>query len=522
MIFKFFWSILIAFLFINSFTVSRSFAKEEAAPIVMAPLIPAGKKTTTPVATAPIAVTPIKVLSPAPSSESIMQSMKISEDPTASYGSEIPSSKEIGAKIASPNLLRALQLAYLNNPNLSAQKQAMRQAFETAEQRSAPYWKPTIDLRASTSRNLNDPYPSQSTIPLNVDLSQNLFSFGGGLNTLKQNKIDIEAQYKDFLSKEQDFLMNVITAYLDVLKDSASLKVKEYQLEHYQKDLEAIKARFITGDKTKTDVLAVQAKAEEAFAQAIEARASLQARIAFYEQLVGEKPIKINEDIPTPKAEIIVDSEAVTTSALDNNPDYKKSVLTEQSKSIGKSIAKTSLLPTVSFNAGVAGDLKKLNKSNNTSTSIGLTLTMPLYRPASNAQTRVAANEHELAKLNLRNARLKITTDCIASTQSYQAKKAGIEKIRAGVKAQEEALKGVRIEFEAGSKNVLDLLQAEQQLLSVKLSLVEAQYSLALSYYKLLQVMGELTARSLNLDVEYFDPYKDYKKNVSVWGYKDY
>ncbi len=80
--------------------------------------------------------------------------------------------------------------------------------------------------------------------------------------------------------------------------------------------------------------------------------------------------------------------------------------------------------------------------------------------------------------------------------------KAGDEQIRAA----QAAYDGVKQEAELGSRTTLDVLDAEQNLLSAKASRLQAAANLYVSQYQLLSAMGLLTANHLHLGIPTFDP----------------
>ena len=65
-------------------------------------------------------------------------------------------------------------------------------------------------------------------------------------------------------------------------------------------------------------------------------------------------------------------------------------------------------------------------------------------------------------------------------------------------------------EAEVGSRTVLDVLDAEQELLNARVNLVRAQRTQLVASYQLLSTMGKLTAETLGLKVAAYDPTAHY------------
>ena len=84
------------------------------------------------------------------------------------------------------------------------------------------------------------------------------------------------------------------------------------------------------------------------------------------------------------------------------------------------------------------------------------------------------------------------------------------------VKAQEVAVEGTTQEMDAGTKIMLDVLNAQSQLLQAKLDLINATQNYYTYLYQILSLQGKLTAIGLDLPVEIFNPETDYNE---VKGY---
>ena len=74
------------------------------------------------------------------------------------------------------------------------------------------------------------------------------------------------------------------------------------------------------------------------------------------------------------------------------------------------------------------------------------------------------------------------------------------------VKANKLAFEGVEQEAQVGLRTTLDVLDAEQELLNARLTLVSAEHDANLAAYGLLAATGQLTAQKLDLKVAYYDP----------------
>lgn len=100
---------------------------------------------------------------------------------------------------------------------------------------------------------------------------------------------------------------------------------------------------------------------------------------------------------------------------------------------------------------------------------------------------------------------------------ALEAARAQIKQLESQIQASKIALETVNEEFLSGSKTTLDVLTAEQELSSAQVELVKIEQNVILSAYKLLALLGKLTAPNLDLNVSIYDPQADYDQ-MSFWG----
>ena len=108
--------------------------------------------------------------------------------------------------------------------------------------------------------------------------------------------------------------------------------------------------------------------------------------------------------------------------------------------------------------------------------------------------------------MRLIEARRAATEDANNAWETLVTARARISSFTAAVRANRIALEGVRQEALVGSRTVLDVLDAEQELLDSQVNLVRAERDETVAQYQLMSAIGRLTAPSLNLETEYYDP----------------
>jgi outer membrane protein len=100
----------------------------------------------------------------------------------------------------------------------------------------------------------------------------------------------------------------------------------------------------------------------------------------------------------------------------------------------------------------------------------------------------------------------RTTVDATASAyEAFNTALARIESLKKEVDSARIALDGVEQEATVGARTVLDVLDAEQELLNAQVSLVSAERNATVAAYDYLQSLGRLTAQDLGLPVEIYD-----------------
>ncbi len=97
-----------------------------------------------------------------------------------------------------------------------------------------------------------------------------------------------------------------------------------------------------------------------------------------------------------------------------------------------------------------------------------------------------------------------------------------IRSSQAAVDAAELSLEGVRAENSIGNRTILDVLNAEQELVNARAQLVTARRNAYVAGFNLLALMGRAEARDLNLDTSgvMYDPTINAERvNTKYWDW---
>jgi outer membrane protein TolC len=211
--------------------------------------------------------------------------------------------------------------------------------------------------------------------------------------------------------------------------------------------------------------------------------------------------------------------EGAIKAAVADHPDIISQRYLEQSARINIKSVRGELLPTVNL----AGKLSRAweasaNDDQKTTGQMKLSLSIPLYQKGSvYSRLRAAKQDARQSLQKLEETRRSVSEAAAKAWVSLETAKARIKSYSAQIEAAEIALEGVQREAAVGSRTVLDVLDAEQELLDAKISLVGANRDKVVASFQLKEATGQLTAKNLELPVQSYLPEKHYKEISSKW-----
>lgn len=415
-------------------------------------------------------------------------------------------------------LEQALVQTYLDNPALAAGRAALRATDEEVPQ-ALSNWRPTVELSGSYGhRNTDSSFSTGSssdvtTQPRSLQLSvtQPVFRGFRTVAETKRARNNIAAARASLLSTEQGVLLDAVTAYADVVRGQAIVRLRESNVRVIERQLEATNDRFRVGELTRTDVAQAESRLSRAKADLVGAQGDLETARARYRDVVGGEPEDVAQgvppdDLPTSEAE----SRAL---ARDNNPNVVQADFNERAARDNVELLSGRFLPELSVTGAAAKDKDVVSaNTDRTVTSLTANLSVPLYQAGDvSSQVRQAKHTASRRLSLLADARREAERAATAAWTDLTAARASIVSFEAEVRAQEVAFEGVQQEASVGSRTVLDVLDAEQELLNARVNLVGAQRNEVVSGYELLASIGRLTAQDLGLPVEYYDPTRNFE-----------
>lgn len=437
---------------------------------------------------------------------------------------------------AADDLRSALAAAYNSNPTLQAQR-AQQRATDEGVPLARANGLPNLNGSASETEFVKQNPLSGSELPrmlgVNTTLTVPVYAGGGVRNAVRAAETRVEAGKADLRSVESSVFAQAVAAYLDVMRTEAIVRLNKAQVETLKFDLSMTSDRFQIGDLTRTDVAQSQSRLAVAQGNLRTAEANLVSARETYIQIIGKAP----EDLasPPPLTGLPASVEDAVDIALENSPDL--SAARQRAKAAGYDVssARAARLPKVSLFAdgSYTNYLGSLSFSNlavggipqhYTAADVGVRATIPLYQGGGpSAQVRQAQALESQAQEQSIGTERAVIAQARSAWSTWKAANDVIADSQIAVDSAQLSLEGVRAENSVGNRTVLDILNAEQELINAQVTLVTARRNAYVAGFNLLVTMGRAQARDLGFeDAAIYDPDRHYQQaRHTLWDWSE-
>lgn len=412
-------------------------------------------------------------------------------------------------------LNEALEAAYGFNPDLKAQRKNLETTNEV-ESQSFSGWLPNASFalsRGKEIRKIGTDTGDDIARSHSFTLRQPIYRGGETMAQIKRAKLLVKADRHTLKLAEQDILLSTVQAYIDVVRDQEVLELSVNNEAVLKKHLMATGERFELGEVTKTDVAQAEARLAVAKSERLTAEGNLAVSRATFKRVSGEDAKNVS--MPVLSDALPQDPEVIYNTAKDNNPQLLSIHYNQRASEKAVRIFKARILPQLNLDGAASYEEGTSRSGSNRfeSESLTLNLSVPLYQSgAEYSRVRSAKYSAEQAKFDYQQTRNEVRESVVSSWQDLQVARSTIVSRKAAAVAAEIALEGVELEAEVGSRTILDVLDAEQELFSAQVEVVRAKHSEVQAYYELTAVMGKLSAKELGLNVDLYDPDAHYRK----------
>lgn len=416
---------------------------------------------------------------------------------------------------ADKQLKAALEYVYANNPQIRAQREALK-AVDESVALAVSGFRPNAAAGYSKGRerttNAIDRWQYSNTDSKALLVTQDIFNGGESLASYAAAKQRVKAARAQLSAVEQQILYDAVAAFTDVVEKQAVLALAQNNMDVLKRQLESTQARFDVGELTVTDTSQSEARLAGAQSDERKALGDLEVAKATFKRIIGyEVPESIAlPGVPGGLPASLPEAQEWAHAA---NPVLNAARHNEKAFSKDVDIRTSALLPDVS----IEGSMTRGNSSaitglrNFDNDALVLNVAIPLYQSGAEwARIRESRNLAQQAKFNTLDTNEAVAESTARAWGDYTTAKALITSNDAAVRAAETALTGMRNENEFGTRTIQDVLDAEQEAFFARVNLVRALRAEKLQAYRLLASVGRLTAEELKLQTDVPDPKEHY------------
>lgn len=327
-------------------------------------------------------------------------------------------------------------------------------------------------------------------------LNANWTVWDGGINRKNieaqhvQSKLaEVQTEQSALSVKEQ-----IAQLYVQILYTIEAKTVNEKLAETAQQQLARGQERYNVGDLAKADLAQLEAQLASAQYDVVNAQTQIE---GYKRQLKSLLQLAINEPFDVAEEELsderamapVPDKLEVYSAALNHRPEIRAAQLEADAANLQLDIARRGYFPTIGINAGIgdshysaASESIGEQMKRNLNGSIGLSLSVPIFDNRRNkTNVEKAKLQKVTATLDLLDQQTTLGSNIenlwLQATSAQQR----FNSAQAAVKSQETNYELINEQFKAGLKNIVDLLQARDNLLQAQQNRLQSKYTTILN-----------------------------------------
>lgn len=403
-----------------------------------------------------------------------------------------------GAGVFERELERALSSS---DQIMSTQKAYLSAREDVHIANSGNEWTSSLSLDG-TRRNEavnGDNFNQSDSRNLTLQVKKKLYD--GGVSSAQESvaMLSLDLAMMQVHMMEESVLLEAVRVFTALSSARDRLRISTANLARLEEHLRASSLRVEIGESSATELSGTKARFARAKANLIQAESNLATAEATYRSFIGTPPENLEI------ADVLVDlpqsAEETADLALKYKPSHKISFLRERIARKTMDVLLAQIRPNLDLTlSGKTADSASAQMDKETF-SATVMFSMPLYPSTSVfAKSRGAVADHQKTLFDLTDDRRTTKLNAENAFRAYQAADAVILAYSAELDAANAVLDGTEQEVTFGQKTQLDLLDAEQDVVTAQLNLLVARQDRVNSAYQLLAAAGQLTPSNLGLD----------------------
>lgn len=348
------------------------------------------------------------------------------------------------------------------------------------------------------------------TTRYDISLSQTLFDLSAWFDWKAGSERSKQAE-ATLAAAQQNLIVRVSEAYFGVLRAQDNLRAAKAQERALARQLEQTRQRFNVGLIAITDVYEAEARHDLAGVTRIVEENNVAVALERLSVLTGQQhgQLQLLSDEFTPEMPMPTDRSAWVDFALENNFELAAVRFAEEAARQNAKSRQMGHAPRVSAQVSYAesdttGTVTPPNAFNLPPNSEGedesfqIRLDMPLYAGgAISANRRRAAEQFNAAREN----RINLTRNTITASRSlHMTVTSDVARVKArkqAIKSTQSALDATVAGYEVGTRNIVDVLNAQNAVFAAQRDYANSRYDYVLNSMRLKENAGTLSPEDI-------------------------
>ena len=421
----------------------------------------------------------------------------------------------IAATVALPtvhaeSLSEVYNLAKAHDPSLRAANASYRADKEQVEVTRGNLY-PNISFSGNlgytdTNPDTADSYSNtQNQLALNLDYPIYSPALDYGVDAVE---ITFASAGVELEQAKEQLIFNTLNDYFAVLTAQATLDTTRSQVKSYAGQLDRVKKQYEVGLVSVTDLQDAQAAYDSILVTELESESNLTIALESLYQRTGqsiEEIPRLSDAFPI-EVDPNLNADALIKRAMTSNKSIQVLDLSVESAQNNIDIQKASgRVPTVS----ITGSLARTDNNYSTETSsrqdgvtntasIGLGVAIPLYSGgAISASVRQAVASAESVFESRASSIQDIELSIRSAVLQLKTLAAQVKAQQQVIRSSESALEATQAGYDVGTRNIVELLDAQSTYFDAKNTYEQLRYSFVLQQITLDQLTGDLSEEDI-------------------------
>jgi len=395
-----------------------------------------------------------------------------------------------------------VRTALETNPEIGEVKNDRRAVDQELRQARSGFL-PSIDIRAAVGREHTDSPSTRARAgdgdeslwrrEAQLTLTQLLFDGFATQSEVERQRARVDSAAYRVAESAEFVALDAIEAHLDILRNREIVELNQANIQNHERILGQVEELERAGRGDISDLRQAEARLARAQESLAIARGNLADAVARYQRIVGERPDSLDEATP-PVAALPPSPEDSAAIASTNSPTVQIAAADIDVASAELRASRSGFYPSLNLELGAtaAEDVAGVEGSDSSAQAL-LVLRYNLFRGGADvALEREAFHRLNEARSALRDARREAEAEARFSYNALERARAQTEALRANAEAQRRTRDAYASQFDIGQRDLLDLLDSENELFLARVNLTSALFTEQFAVYRVLAVVGDL------------------------------